>query len=46
MNLEHEISGILSVDDLAHGLAGDQALARVMRALPAAGPQAKETVTP
>jgi CBS domain-containing protein len=42
MNLEHEISGILSVDDLAHGPAGDQALARVMRSLPAPGPQAKE----
>jgi CBS domain-containing protein len=42
LNLEHEIAGILSVDDLAHGLAGEHQLARVMRSLPAAGPVAPE----
>jgi len=40
LNLEQEISGILSVDDLAHGLVGEHALAELMRALPEAGPPA------
>jgi CBS domain-containing protein len=38
LNLEQEIAGILSVDDLAHGLVGEHKLAELMRALPEASP--------
>jgi len=38
LNLEQEIAGVLSVDDLAHGLVGEHRLAELMRALPEAGP--------
>jgi CBS domain-containing protein len=40
LNLEQEIAGILSVDDLAHALVGENKLAELMRALPQAGPAA------
>jgi CBS domain-containing protein len=38
LNLEQEISGVLSVDDLAHGLVGEHELAELLRSLPASGP--------
>jgi CBS domain-containing protein len=38
LNLEQEIAGILSVDDLAHALVGEHKLVELMRALPEAGP--------
>jgi len=38
LNLEQEIAGILSVDDLAHALVGEHKLSELMRALPEAGP--------
>ena len=41
LNLEQEIAGILSVDDLAHALVGEHKLAELMRALPQAGPASK-----
>jgi len=40
LNLEQEITGILSVDDLAHALVGEHKLSELMRALPEAGPSA------
>ena len=42
LNLEEEIAGILSVDDLAHGLVGEHKLAELMRALPEAGPGSEQ----
>ena len=38
LNLEQEIAGIVSTDDLAHALVGEQKLGELMRALPQAGP--------
>jgi CBS domain-containing protein len=38
LNLEQEIAGILSVDDLAHALVGEHKLSELMRALPETGP--------
>jgi hypothetical protein len=38
LNLEQEITGVLSVDDLAHGLVGEHELAELLRALPESGP--------
>jgi CBS domain-containing protein len=38
LNLEQEITGVLSVDDLAHGLVGEHELAELLRSLPESGP--------
>jgi len=39
LNLEQEITGVLSVDDLAHGLVGEHEVAKLMRSLPEGGPR-------
>ena len=39
LNLEQEVSSVLSVDNLAHGLAGDHELAELLRSLPEGGPR-------
>ncbi len=38
LNLEQEITGVLSVDDLAHGLVGEHELGELMRSLPEGRP--------